>query len=214
MTETRDRLLDSGVVAVLRDIDEDAMLDTVRALRAGGVTAFEVTVDARDATALVSDVVDEFADNGGTVVGAGTVLDAPAAQAAIDAGAEFVVGPTLEPDVIETANRYDVAVAPGVMTPTEALRAAEAGADFIKVFPASTVGPDHLGAIQGPLGDLPLMPTGGIDRDNVAAFFDAGATVVGAGSALINYEAIEREDFGAVEKQATEFVDAVDDARR
>ncbi|WP_181685960.1 bifunctional 4-hydroxy-2-oxoglutarate aldolase/2-dehydro-3-deoxy-phosphogluconate aldolase [Halorhabdus salina] len=212
MTETHERLLDSDVVAVLRDIDADAMLDTVRALRAGGVTAFEVTVDARDATALVSAVADEF-DDEVAVVGAGTVLDAPAAQAAIDAGAEFVVGPTLEPEVIETANRYDVAVAPGVMTPTEALRAAEAGADLIKVFPASTVGPDHLRAIQGPLGDLPLMPTGGIDSDNVAAFFDAGATVVGAGSALIDYEAIKRDDFATVEQRATAFVDAVERAR-
>ncbi|WP_136689948.1 bifunctional 4-hydroxy-2-oxoglutarate aldolase/2-dehydro-3-deoxy-phosphogluconate aldolase [Halorhabdus amylolytica] len=208
-----DRLIDSGVVAVLRNIDADAMLDTVEALRAGGVTAFEVTVDATNATDLVSEVTAEFADDEEAVVGAGSVLDAPAARSAIEAGAEFVVGPTLAPDVIETANRYGVLVAPGVMTPTEAIRAAEAGSDLIKVFPAATVGPDHLSAIQAPLGDLPLMPTGGIGPDNVDAFFDAGATVVGAGSALIDYDAIERGDFDAVEDHAAEFVTAVEDAQ-
>ena len=209
-----DRLLESGVVAVLRDIDADAMVETVTALRAGGVTAFEVTVDARDATQLVSTVVEAFDTDEETVVGAGSVLDAAGARTAIEAGAEFVVGPTLEPAVIETANRYGVPVAPGVMTPTEALRAAEAGADLIKVFPAATVGPDHLSAIQAPLGELALMPTGGIGPDNVADFFDAGANVVGAGSALIDYDAIERGDFDAVEEHAAAFVAAVEDARQ
>ncbi|MFB6200780.1 MAG: bifunctional 4-hydroxy-2-oxoglutarate aldolase/2-dehydro-3-deoxy-phosphogluconate aldolase [Halorhabdus sp.] len=208
-----DRLLDSGVVAVLRDIDHDAMLDTVAALRAGGVTAFEVTVDARNATALLTDVVEAFDGDDEAVVGAGSVLDAATARAAIDAGSEFVVGPTLQREVIETANRYDTLVAPGVMTPTEALRAAEAGSDLLKVFPASTVGPGHLSAIQAPLGDLPLMPTGGVGPDNVGNFFDAGATVVGAGSALIDYDAIDRGDFDAVETHAAEFVRAVEHAR-
>ncbi|MFB6128999.1 MAG: bifunctional 4-hydroxy-2-oxoglutarate aldolase/2-dehydro-3-deoxy-phosphogluconate aldolase [Halorhabdus sp.] len=212
MDKTERQLVDSGVVAVLRNIDAGAMIDTVEALHRGGVTAFEVTVDARNASDLLGDVVDTF-DGEDAVVGAGSVLDAAAARSAIEAGASFVVGPTLEEDVIETANRYDTLVAPGVMTPTEALRAAEAGADLIKVFPASTVGPGHLSAIQAPLGDLPLMPTGGVGPDNVAEFFEAGATVVGAGSAIIDYDAIDRGDFDAVEAHAAEFVAAVEDAR-
>jgi 2-dehydro-3-deoxyphosphogluconate aldolase/(4S)-4-hydroxy-2-oxoglutarate aldolase len=212
MAPIRQRFLDSGVVAVLRDIDAEDMIDTVDALRAGGVTAVEITADAKDAASVLARVTDQF-DDETLLVGAGTVLDAPTARAVIDAGAAFVVGPTLEPTVIETANRYDVPVAPGVMTPTEAVRAAEAGADLLKVFPASTVGPGHLHAIRGPLGDLPLMPTGGVDADNVGAFFDAGATVVGAGSALVDYDAIERGDFDAVEDSAAEFVAAVDEAR-
>ncbi|MFW6437024.1 MAG: bifunctional 4-hydroxy-2-oxoglutarate aldolase/2-dehydro-3-deoxy-phosphogluconate aldolase [Halococcoides sp.] len=211
MPSARDRLIDSGVVAVLRNIDAEAMGETVAALRAGGVTAFEVTVDAHNAADLLGTVLAEVGDD--AIVGAGSVLDAPAARSAIDAGSEFVVGPTLEPDVIETANRYDVLVAPGVMTPTEALRAAEMGSDLIKVFPAATVGPGHLSAIQAPLGELPLMPTGGIGPDNVADFFDAGATVVGAGSALIDYDAIDRGDFDVVEAHAAAFVAAVEDAR-
>lgn len=196
---------------MLRDIDPEAMVDTVAALQAGGVEAIEITVDVRNASDLVSRVVGEFTEDD-LLVGAGSVLDAPTARSVTEAGAEFVVGPTLEPDMIETAKRHGALVAPGVMTPTEALRAAEAGADLLKVFPASTVGPGHLSAIQGPLGDLPLMPTGGIDTDNVEAFFDAGATVVGAGSALIDYDAIDRRDFDAVEAQAERFVVAVQDA--
>jgi 2-dehydro-3-deoxyphosphogluconate aldolase/(4S)-4-hydroxy-2-oxoglutarate aldolase len=212
MHASLERFVDSGVVAVLRGVERDVLIDTIEALHAGGVTAMEITADAKDATRLVSEAATAV-DDSSVVVGAGTVLDRSTARSMIEAGAAFVVGPTLEPGVIETANRYDVPVAPGVMTPTEAIRAAEAGADLLKVFPASTVGPGHLSAIQGPLGDLPLMPTGGIDTDNVESFFDAGATVVGAGSALIDYEAIERGDFDAVEQRAATFVDAVARAR-
>lgn len=206
------RLIDGGLVAVLRDIDRDVLLETIGALEAGGVSVMEITADAKDASDRISETVDAFSSDD-VLIGAGTVLDEAAAQSVIEAGAAFVVGPTMNPQVIETANRYNVFVAPGVMTPTEAIRAVEAGADMVKVFPAKTVGPDHLSAIQGPLGDLPIMPTGGINADNVEAYFDAGATVVGAGSALIDYDAIDRGDFDAVEERARSFVEAVESAR-
>lgn len=208
---TLDRLLDSGVVAVLRDIDPEAMPEVAAALQAGGVTALEVTADGHDASRTIAELAPTVDDD--VLVGAGTVMDAATASRVIEAGAEFVVSPHLDPEVVQTASRRGVVVGPGVMTPTEAADAMAAGADLIKVFPASTVGPGHLGAIAGPLGDVPIMPTGGIGPDNVAAFFDAGAAVVGAGSALIDYDAIERGDYDAVESRAREFVAAVEDAR-
>jgi 2-dehydro-3-deoxyphosphogluconate aldolase/(4S)-4-hydroxy-2-oxoglutarate aldolase len=209
--DTLDRLLDSGVVAVLRGIDPDDMPAVADALVAGGVTALEVTADGHDASSTIADLVPEVSDD--VLVGAGTVMDPATASRVIEAGAEFVVSPHLDHEVVETANRRGVTVGPGVMTPTEAADAMAAGADLIKVFPASTVGPGHLGAIAGPLGDVPIMPTGGIGPDNVESFFDAGAAVVGAGSALIDYDAVERGDYDAVEAHAREFVAAVEDAR-
>ena len=147
------------------------------------------------------------------MVGAGTVMDGAAARNVVEAGAQFVLAPNLNEAVIDVCNRAGVVTVPGVMTPTEADRAMAAGADMLKMFPASTVGPDHIGALRGPLGDIPIMPTGGVDTDNVADYFEAGAVAVGAGSALVNYEAIEREDWDAVADSAAAFVAAVEDAR-
>lgn len=209
--DTLDRLLDSGVVAVLRDIDPDDMPAVADALQAGGVTALEITADGHDASGTIAELVPTVDDD--VLVGAGTVMDSATASRVIEAGAEFVVSPHLDADVVATASRRGVVVGPGVMTPTEAADAMAAGADLLKVFPASTVGPGHLGAIAGPLGDVPIMPTGGIGPDNVESFFDAGAAVVGAGSALIDYDAIERGDFEAVEAHAREFVAAVEAAQ-
>jgi 2-dehydro-3-deoxyphosphogluconate aldolase/(4S)-4-hydroxy-2-oxoglutarate aldolase len=211
MTDTLDRLLDCGVVAVLRGIERESMVDTVEALNAGGVTGIEITADATDASRTVADVAAAFDDE--ILLGAGTVMDTAAASRVIEAGAEFVVSPHFDPEIVATTNRRGVVSGPGIMTPTEAADALAAGADLLKVFPASTVGPAHLGAIRGPLGDVPIMPTGGVGPDNVAAFFDAGAAVVGAGSALIDYDAVEAGDYEAVEARAREFVAAVESAR-
>lgn len=211
MSDTLERLLDSGVVAVLRDIDPEDLPEVADALAAAGVTALEVTTDGHDASRTIARLAESTDDE--VLVGAGTVMDAATASRAIEAGAEFVVSPHLDRKVVATANRRNVVVGPGVMTPTEAADAMAAGADLLKVFPASTVGPDHLSAIRGPLGDIPIMPTGGIGPDNVEAFFDAGAAVVGAGSALLDYDAIARGDYDAVQSHAEAFLDAVENAR-
>jgi 2-dehydro-3-deoxyphosphogluconate aldolase/(4S)-4-hydroxy-2-oxoglutarate aldolase len=210
--EVRARIVDGGVAAVLRGIDEEDIVPVAEAIHAGGVTAIEVTADATRASELIADVDRALADTD-AVVGAGTVMDAAAARNVIEAGAQFVLAPNLNEDVVAVCNRAGVVCIPGVMTPTEADHAMAAGADMLKMFPASTVGPDHIGALQGPLGDVPIMPTGGVSAENVADYFDAGAVAVGAGSALVNYEAIEREDWDAVEQSAAEFVAAVEDAR-
>jgi 2-dehydro-3-deoxyphosphogluconate aldolase/(4S)-4-hydroxy-2-oxoglutarate aldolase len=205
------RLVDSGTVAVMRGADAGTLVKTVEALREGGVTAIEITADNPDATAMIDTVAGSFDDE--VIVGAGTVLDEETALETIRAGAEFVVGPTVEPDVVAACNRYGVLVAPGAFTPTEALTAYEAGADLVKVFPASSGGPGHLSGIKGPLPQIPLMPTGGVDADNAGEYIRAGAEVVGAGSALVPSDAVETGDFGRITANARAFSEAVEDAR-
>ncbi|SFS89632.1 bifunctional 4-hydroxy-2-oxoglutarate aldolase/2-dehydro-3-deoxy-phosphogluconate aldolase [Halostagnicola kamekurae] len=207
-----DRLVESGVIAVLRGIDADQIVPVARAIHDAGVNGIEVTADGDRAREKIAAVDEELSDTD-AVVGAGTVLDAPTAQSVIDAGAKFVLAPDVNPDVITTCNRHGVVSVPGVMTPTEAVTAVEAGADILKMFPATTVGPGHISALQGPLGNLPIVPTGGVSTDNVAEFFDAGALAVGAGSAIVDYDAIEAGDMEQVQETAAEFVDAVEAAR-
>ena len=211
MNETLSRIVDSGVVAVLRGVPADQLIEIADALREGGVTAVEITADTPDVAEKIGEVAGAFDDE--VVVGTGTVLDSETARTTLMAGAEFVVSPSLHEDVIETCNRYGAVSAPGVMTPTEAVRGYEAGADFVKVFPAKTVGPAHLGAMKGPLGQIPMMPTGGVGPDNAADYIDAGAFAVGAGGALVDYDAAERGDYEAITETAREFTRVVEEAR-
>jgi 2-dehydro-3-deoxyphosphogluconate aldolase/(4S)-4-hydroxy-2-oxoglutarate aldolase len=211
MNETLSRLVDSGVVAVLRGVEADQLIGITEALREGGVTAVEITADTPDVAEKLGEVAGSFDDE--VVVGTGTVLDSETARTTLMAGAEFVVSPSLHEDVIETCNRYGAVTAPGVMTPTEAIRGYEAGADFVKVFPAKTVGPAHLGAMKGPLGQIPMMPTGGVGPDNAADYIDAGAFAVGAGGALVDYDAAERGDYESITDTAREFTRVVEAAR-
>ncbi|WP_276411658.1 bifunctional 4-hydroxy-2-oxoglutarate aldolase/2-dehydro-3-deoxy-phosphogluconate aldolase [Haloarcula halobia] len=210
--DVQQALVDSGVTAVLRGIPEDQMVDVARAIHEGGVRALELTADAKRCSDMIA-AVDREPEDTDAVIGAGTVMDAAAARNVIEAGAEFVLAPNLNEDVVDVCNRAGVVCVPGVMTPTEAAQAMEAGADILKMFPAKTVGPSHIGALQGPLGDIPIMPTGGVSVDNVADYFEAGAVAVGAGSALVDYEAIENDDMDGVRESAAEFVEAVEAAR-
>ncbi|WP_435075013.1 bifunctional 4-hydroxy-2-oxoglutarate aldolase/2-dehydro-3-deoxy-phosphogluconate aldolase [Halorubrum sp. HHNYT27] len=211
MNDTLSRLADTGVVAVLRGVEADQLIEITEALREGGVTAVEITADTPDVAGKLGEVTGSFGDE--VVVGTGTVLDSETARTTLMAGAEFVVSPSLHEDVIETCNRYGAVTAPGVMTPTEAIRGYEAGADFVKVFPAKTVGPAHLGAMKGPLGQIPMMPTGGVGPDNAADYIEAGAFAVGAGGALVDYDAAERGDYEAITETAREFTRVVEQAR-
>jgi 2-dehydro-3-deoxyphosphogluconate aldolase/(4S)-4-hydroxy-2-oxoglutarate aldolase len=212
-TRTRrfERLVDCGVVAVMRGMDPDDAIEAVTALREGGVTAVEFTADTPGAMGMIREVAASFDDE--VILGAGTVLDAETARQALLAGAEFVVSPSLHEDVVEVCNRYAAPTAPGIMTPTEAVRATEAGADMVKLFPASTVGPGHLSALQGPLGHLEIMPTGGVGPNNAAAFVEAGAACVGVGSALVDDDAIAAGEFETLTETAATLVDEVEAAR-
>jgi 2-dehydro-3-deoxyphosphogluconate aldolase / (4S)-4-hydroxy-2-oxoglutarate aldolase len=206
-----ERIVDGGVVAVLRGVTEGTVHEIAGALADGGVTAVEVTADTPGAMRMIEELSTSLPRE--TAVGVGTVLDSETARAASLAGAEFVITPTLDREVIETANRYGQIVMPGIFTPTEALRAYEAGADAVKLFPASSVGPGHIKSIHGPLGQIPIVPTGGVDLENAAEYIEAGALAVGAGSALVSDEIVEREDWDALTERAREFVGTVEAAR-
>lgn len=205
------RLVDGGVVAVLRGIGAADIIPVARAVLEGGISALEVTMDARDAVDSLELVEDTFGDD--ALVGAGTVLDAETAQAAINVGAEFVVSPSLNTHVIEHCNRYSIPSVPGVTTPTEAITALEAGAQLVKLFPAAALGPQYLASLHGPFTNLRVMPTGGIDADNAGEFIEAGASVVGAGSSIVDDEAVRNGEFDVVTDRAQRLRKAVDDAR-
>lgn len=212
MTDTFERLIDPGVVAVVRGADADDVVHVTEALRDGGVYAIEITADSRNATEMIADVASAFPD-GDTIVGAGTVLDSETATDCIAAGAEFVVSPSFSESVVETCNRYGTVVAPGVMTPTEAIEAFEAGADLVKVFPAKTLGPAHLAALTAPLPQIPMLPTGGVTPANAGDYVEAGACAVGAGSSLVDADAVDRGAFDEITANARAFVEAVEGAR-
>jgi 2-dehydro-3-deoxyphosphogluconate aldolase/(4S)-4-hydroxy-2-oxoglutarate aldolase len=207
-----DRILDTGIVGILRGVPGEQTHRVVDALVAGGVTTLEVTADTPGAIDTIDRLTDAFASED-VLVGVGTVLDPETAGAALRAGADFVVTPSFDRGVVETCNRHGVAVAPGVATPTEAVEASEAGADLLKVFPAGPLGPDYVSAIGGPLGQVPLLPTGGVSLDNVADFLAAGAAGVGVGSALVDGDAVEREAYGELTEGAERFREAIQTAR-
>ena len=205
-----DRIVDGGVVAILRGVDPDSAGDVARAVVDGGVTALEVTADTPGVEGIIEAVSDEFDD---VLIGAGTVLDRETARAVQLAGAEFLVTPTVDAGVIEAANRYGTPVATGAFTPTEAVRAYEAGADLVKVFPAATGGPEHVAALGGPLPQVPLVPTGGVGPDNAGDYVAAGAAAVGVGSGIVDDESVAAGDYAAITDNAHRVLDAVAEAR-
>jgi 2-dehydro-3-deoxyphosphogluconate aldolase/(4S)-4-hydroxy-2-oxoglutarate aldolase len=209
---TLTRILDGGIVAVIRAEKSAALVEVVRALAAGGVTAAEVTFTVTDALDVIRDVRRVLGES--VVIGAGTVLDPETARAAILAGAEFIVAPTTNVEVIRLCRRYDKVVIPGAFTPTEALSAWEAGADIVKVFPADVGGPAYLKALRGPLPQVRVMPTGGVDLNTAAAFLKAGACCLGVGGALVDPAAIAQDDFARIERLAAQYTAIVAAHRR
>jgi 2-dehydro-3-deoxyphosphogluconate aldolase/(4S)-4-hydroxy-2-oxoglutarate aldolase len=175
----------------------------VAALAEGGVTAAEITFTVPDAIEIIRQVRRELGDS--IVLGAGTVLDPETARAALLAGAEYIVAPTLNLDVIRLCRRYDKAVMPGAFTPTEVLSAWEAGADIVKVFPADVGGPTYLKSLHGPLPQIRLMPTGGVDLNTAEAFLKAGACCLGVGSSLVEPKAVAAGDFDRIRQLAAQF---------
>ncbi|MBB6449633.1 2-dehydro-3-deoxyphosphogluconate aldolase/(4S)-4-hydroxy-2-oxoglutarate aldolase [Geomicrobium halophilum] len=198
------QLLESGVVAVMRRLPKEHIHEIADALVAGGVTGLEVTVDSDDAFTSIRELRSRL--DGHAIVGAGTVLDGETAVQAIQAGAQFIFAPTLDQGTIEAANRYNAIVIPGVFTPTEALQAKKWGADLVKIFPADAVGPAFIKALQGPLGQIQMMPTGGIDLDNIVDYMKAGAAAVGAGGSLLDKTLIGNQDWDGLRAHAEKFV--------
>ena len=201
----------TGVVAVIRADSGDQLVDICRALVAGGVTCCEITMTTPNAIAAIAQATDAIGDE--AVIGVGTALDAETARAAIMAGAEFVVAPSLDLPTIEMAHRYDRPVIPGALTPTEVMTAWSAGADVVKIFPANHFGPRYFKDLRGPLPQVRLTPTGGVDLDTTADWIKAGAVAVGVGSALVRKQFIQDSNWAALTELAARYIQIVRAAR-
>lgn len=177
------KILEYKIVAILRGCDPDQVVEIARALRKGGVRLLEITLNSPGALDAIERVADQLGED--LLVGAGTVLDGEAAEAALSAGAKFIISPTLDAITIETTKRLGAISIPGAFTATEILEAFRLGGDIIKVFPAS-VGPQYIRDLRGPLPHIPLMPTGGVNLANIRDFQEAGAVAFGIGSALVH----------------------------
>ena len=209
--QTVQQIEQCGVVAVIRLQDPDRLKGVIDALGAGGVRALEVTMTVPRAIQLIDAIAPTLPE--GFVIGAGTILDPETARAAILAGARFVVGPVFNRGVVDLCHRYDVAVMPGCFTPTEILQAWEAGADVVKVFPATALGPSYFKDVRGPLPQVKLMPTGGVSLDNAGDWIAAGAVAIGVGTAMVDAKAVAAGDWAAITQKAARFVEAVRRAR-
>ena len=201
-----------GVVAVLRADSPDALVHVAQAIGRGGVGAVEITMTTPGALDVIGECADRLGDE--LLLGAGSVLDPETARAAILAGAEYIVTPTLSPEVITLCRRYDKIVIPGALTPTEILTAWESGADIVKVFPATVVGPRYFKDVKAPLPQVDLMPTGGVDLDNAGDFIRAGACAVAVGSNLVDRAAVAAGEWHVLTDTARKYVDAVRTARQ
>jgi 2-dehydro-3-deoxyphosphogluconate aldolase / (4S)-4-hydroxy-2-oxoglutarate aldolase len=201
----------TGVVAVIRADSSEQLIEVVGALHQGGLTCVEVTMTTPNALSVIQAASAQF--KGKCAIGVGTVLDAETARAAILAGAAFVVSPVLDLDTITLCKRYGKVVVPGAFTPTEILRAWQAGADVVKVFPATKLGPEFFQDIRGPLPQVRLTPTGGVSLKNTGDFIKAGAVCVGVGGAMVTKKAVADRDYATLAANAAAFLKAVADAR-
>ena len=209
--KTLSRIVDSGVVAVLRAPSGELLADVAEALAAGGVEAIEVTFTVPGAHRVIEHVADRMGDR--ILLGAGTVLDSETARVALLAGAEFIVAPTVNLEVIRLCQRYDKVVMPGALTPTEVLTAWESGADIVKVFPSDLTGPGYLKALHGPLPQVLLMPTGGVNLETAADFLRAGACALGIGGALVEKKAVAAGDMQRIQSLAQQYVEIIRETR-
>ena len=208
------RMKEDCLVAVVRAKNKEQGEKVIDAIVAGGINFIEITMtmDEGNPVEFIQFMADKYRNNDNVVIGAGTVLDPETARAVILAGANYVVSPGLNVETIKLCNRYRVPMLPGVMSPTEAITALEAGCDIIKVFPGNVVGPGAISSFKGPLPQGDFMPSGGVDVDNVDKWIKAGACAVGTGSSLT--KGAKTGDFAAVTAKAREFVEAVAAARK
>ncbi|VTR96853.1 2-dehydro-3-deoxyphosphogluconate aldolase : Entner-Doudoroff aldolase OS=Singulisphaera acidiphila (strain ATCC BAA-1392 / DSM 18658 / VKM B-2454 / MOB10) GN=Sinac_1080 PE=4 SV=1: Aldolase [Gemmata massiliana] len=206
------RVTECGIVAVVRFSSPEPLVEVVKALADGGVTVAEVTFTVPNALDVIRAAKKQLGDR--VLLGAGTVLDPETARAALLAGAEFIVAPSLNLDVIKVCRRYDKLVMPGAFTPTEVLTAWEAGADIVKVFPAEVVGPPFFKALRGPLPQVKLMPTGGVDLNTAPEFLKAGAVCLGVGSQMVEPKAVAAGDFARITQLAKQYAEVVKQYRK
>jgi len=209
--EIIDRILNPGIVAIIRADSSEQLLAAAEALYEGGVTGMEVTMTTPNALQVISDVSKRFGKK--VLIGVGSVMDTETCRAAILAGSEFVVTPVTRPAVIEMCNRYGKPIASGAYTPSEALTAHESGADFVKIFPADQLGPQYIKNILAPMPMLQIIPTGGVTVQTAESFIKAGCVALAAGSSLVSKDVLKNQDWKKLTETAAAFVEAVKKAR-
>ncbi len=208
---TAEELQQAGLVAIVRTGADAPFREIAAALLAGGLRAMEITLTTPGALEAITLLRREFSPN--LRIGVGTVLDVSDALAAFDAGAEFVVTPTLQPETVAVCRERGIPIACGAMTPTEALAAHRAGADFVKLFPSDTLGPDYVRAILGPLPFLKIIPTGGVNLETLEPFIRAGCVGTAIGGNLVSRKILQEKDWKGLEALARQYVAALDAAR-
>ena len=205
------KIVDSGLVAVVRAESSEQAVRITEACAEGGVAAIEITFTVPSAVNVISDLAQRFtADE--ILIGAGTVLDSETARVATLSGAQFVVSPSLNPETARLCNRYQVPYIPGAGTLKEVIEGMECGADIVKVFPGETLGPAFVKAVRGPLPRAPLMPTGGVSLENVGEWIQAGCVAVGVGGSLT--AGAKMGDFQSISEMSRQFVARIRQARR
>lgn len=204
ITNILQEIQQAKIVSILRGIGKDKILPVVQALYDGGIKAVEITFNSPDAVSSLELVKKSFGDK--MKVGAGTVLDPETARIAVLNGADYVLSPALNTEVIQMCSRYGKLAVPGVLTPTEILKAMEAGALLVKVFPARAFGPDYIKDVKAPLKQVEIMAVGGVSLNNLQEYLKSGALAVGIGSELVNAKMAEQEDFQAITNNARQFM--------
>jgi 2-dehydro-3-deoxyphosphogluconate aldolase/(4S)-4-hydroxy-2-oxoglutarate aldolase len=205
------RVHDIGVIGIFRVDSPQDCFKAMDALRAGGLHALEVTTTTPNAVEVVRDARKKYGDE--TLIGMGTVLDAETATKGIEAGAQFIVSPSLHKEVLDVCHKHDVVSCPGTFTATEVVQAWKWGADLIKVFPVSQVGPSYIKALLGPLTWIRFVPTGGVEVENAGEYIKAGAYCLGVGGGLVSKKAISQGRFDLLTQAAKDILKAVRDAR-
>lgn len=206
-----ERIKAERAVAVIRTDSIESALQTADAVVAGGFRAIEITFSFPEAAEAIRHLVEN--NERDLLIGAGTILTPEQAQEAVGAGALFLVSPCVLAEVIEVAHELQVAIIPGAYTPTEIYTAHSLGADIVKIFPAVKFGPEYLKAVRGPLPNIPIMPTSGVDASNIADWFRAGAVAVGAVSSVLDPVLIQNGEWNELAKRSREFIEAVHAAK-
>lgn len=206
-----EKLLSSGIVAVVRKVDPSKVNFLTKAFIEGGISGIEITIDSKDSLNKIYELKEEYGQE--VIIGAGTVVNKNEAKEAIEAGADFIFSPILDRETIEYTKEQRTIMIPGVFSPTEIYQGYLWGADVVKVFPASVLGPKFIKDVNGPLGHIPKMPTGGIDLNNIEKFIKAGSVAAGVGGSLVNKSLIEAEQWEELSKLASEYVQKVGKCR-
>jgi 2-dehydro-3-deoxyphosphogluconate aldolase/(4S)-4-hydroxy-2-oxoglutarate aldolase len=210
--EVFNRMMSEGLIPVIRVTSAQEAMDVADAIKEGGVSFIEITMSVQGAIDVIKELTQKYKDE--IIMGAGTVLDPETGRVALLAGAQFIVSPTLNVDLIHLAHRYSVVVIPGAMTPTEILAAWNAGADMVKVFPAAQLGgADYIRALRAPLPQILLVPTGGVNLQNAGDFIKAGVAALGVGGELVDKKAVKEKKFHIITENTRAFLKTIREAR-